>query len=171
MGADTGTGEGGAAGLDPAQLEHMRKIRRILRFLATDERLAHMDGRILVFGSAEAGKAVPGDVDAYFDFSDSKDSLQHPDAVQGTRLLLGVAAQFYGKFDPFVRVGKILYARNENCNGWVYAKQVRALRKAGEAGRHPLDVYEEIRSRPHELGGAPPPKDPAPEADAPAPGM
>ncbi len=160
----------GAKSLDVGQLEHMRKLRRILRFLATDERIAHMRERTLVFGSAEAGKAVPGDIDAYFDFSDSKESLQHPDSIPATRLLLGVAAQFYGCFDPFVRVGKILYARNENCNGWVYAKQVKALRKAGEAGRHPLDVYEEIRSRPYELGGAPP-RDPAPGADAPTPGM
>ena len=137
------------------QLEHMRKVRRILRFLAQDERLEGMSGRILVFGSAEAGKAVPGDVDAYFDFSDCKSDFLHPDSVPGTRLLLGVAAQFYGCFDPFVRVGKILYARNDSCSGWAYAKQVRAIRAAGEAGRHPLDVYEEIRSRPPELGGAP----------------
>lgn len=170
MDAGIGAGDDGAAGLAPGQMEHMRKIRRILRFLATDGRLAHMEGRVLVFGSADAGKAVPGDVDAYFDFSDSKDSLQHPSVIKGASLLLGVAAQFYGCFDPFVRVGSILYARNENCNGWVYAKQVRALRKAGEAGRHPLDVYEEIRAKPYELGGAPP-RDPAPGADAPTPGM
>jgi len=157
--------------LDKDQMEHMRKLRRILRFLGTDERLAGMEGRILVFGSAAAGKPVPGDIDAYVDFSDSKAQTQHPGYVPGADLLLGVARQFYGLFDPFVRVGKILYTRNENCNGWVYAKKVREIRKAGEEGRHPLDVYDEIRSRPHEMGGAPPPKEPAPDEAAPAPGM
>lgn len=154
-------------GLTEDQLAHIKVLRRILRFLATDERLAPMQGRIKVFGSSASGKDCPGDIDAYIDFSDSTDSYQHPSVIPGANLLLAVARQFYGTFDPFVRVGKILYARSDDANGWVTARQVREIRKAGEAGRPPQDVLDEIRSRPQERGGMPRPKVDAEEPPSP----
>jgi hypothetical protein len=151
--------------LDERRLAHVRRIRTILRFLAEDDRLAGMRDRIRVFGSAAAGKAVPGDVDAYVDFSDASLSVSHPDYVPGARLMLGVARQFPGAFDPFVRVGKILYARDEYGTGWIQAKRVRDITKAAQVdGRPPADVLAEIRARPEAMGGRP-----APRPGAPAP--
>ena len=140
--------------LDEAGLAHMKGIRRILRFLAEDGRIAHMHGRIHVFGSAAAGKARPGDVDALVDFSDWSGSVLDPYAIPQAGLLLAVGRQFYGSFDPFVLVGPHLYVRDDACAGWTGARHARSiLAKARAEGRPPADVLAEIKARPRELGG------------------
>lgn len=112
-------------------------------------------GRIVVFGSVAKQSDNPRDIDVALilnEFNDFQKSMRI-DEHKGTAIgLLKLASQNYGWLDPFIVTEPMLTVRNDRANGWMAAKNAKAIkasiRKDGiplfrfmrDLGLSPLDV-------------------------------
>jgi predicted nucleotidyltransferase len=107
--------------------------------------LRHLSGKpyadkITVFGSVARVGSAPRDLDVVLDLGPGSDPYNYMD-------LLALARKFYGSFDPFIRAGRILYARNDEATGWIRAKQARAIQYrqvSGRMGKPLQQVYAKV---------------------------
>lgn len=87
--------------------------------------------RIVVFGSAAAGKENPRDLDVCLladDYPDWKSAVSaHRETIQRLREL---AFQNYGALDPFVLTSSVLVVRNDEATGWQRAKNSPGIARA-----------------------------------------
>ena len=80
--------------------------------------------RVRVFGSAADAGADPKDVDVLVDGTSRKEGSA----------LLGLAREFYGRFDPFVLQHGVLWVRSDDATGWIRARNAAAILRAAAAG-------------------------------------
>lgn len=86
--------------------------------------------RVLVFGSTGKGKPNPVDVDACVDFGalTRKQYLEADPGGKQLDVLLQIAREFYGSFDPFLRfAGGDLLVRDDDARKWVRARNAAEL--------------------------------------------
>ncbi|WP_429482161.1 hypothetical protein [Paraburkholderia youngii] len=84
--------------------------------------------KLVVFGSVANGTPTPGDIDvAFVGGRDEFAALEH---TKEMKMLLSLARQHYGRLDPFVLTGTVLYARNDEATDFVPAKNASRLRMA-----------------------------------------
>jgi hypothetical protein len=102
-------------------------IDKILDILKTNPKITPFIGRMKIFGSVAQSKENPGDVDIMLDYSDFKGRYYHPSEISGISIFLSLARKYYGSVDPFVKVGKLLYCRNDAATGWIEAKHARKI--------------------------------------------
>lgn len=93
-------------------------------------RTAPHASQLRVFGSAAAGKELPGDIDVYADCSGLTDKETNELAVY----LIRLAKTHYGMLDPFLLLGNRLHVRDDAARGWTAAKHAKAIKAAGESG-------------------------------------
>lgn len=124
-------------------LESISKIDEIMNLLKTDPQFRQFLRRTRVFGSIGRGDPNPKDVDIMVDFRDSKE--MHPKRIPGINAFLRLAQKYYGWVDPFVKVGRTLYTRNETATDWTYARNAADIWKNSQHEGQRLDTLRGSR--------------------------